>query len=112
MSLTIQPEAPPLRVDETGTIRVGKTRVLLDLVVAAFREGATAEEIAQMYDSLDLTDVYDVIAYYMRHRESVDSYLAQRANEAKELRKQVTAAQSRLPDIRTRLLARRAPKND
>ena len=43
MPLTIQPEAPPLRVDESGAVRVGNTRVLFVLVVQAFQNGATPE---------------------------------------------------------------------
>ena len=37
----------PLTVDEGGVVRVGKTRVTLDTLVAAFFDGATPEEIAQ-----------------------------------------------------------------
>ena len=47
MTLTIATEPIPLRMDSDGVVRVGKTRVTLDTVVAAFVEGATAEEIAQ-----------------------------------------------------------------
>lgn len=110
MPLTIQPESPPLRVDDAGAIRVGKTRVLLDLVVAAFREGATPEEIVQMYDSLALADVYGVIAYYLTHQQDVDAYIAQRTREAQELRVKVDESQRHLPNIRARLLAARDKK--
>jgi uncharacterized protein (DUF433 family) len=54
-------EVMPLEVDQDGTVRVGKTRVTLDTVIAAFTEGATAEEIVQQYPSLQLADVYHVI---------------------------------------------------
>ncbi|MBA4063800.1 MAG: hypothetical protein C0501_08825 [Isosphaera sp.] len=108
MPLNIQPEAPPLRVDETGTVRVGATRVILELVVHAFRDGATPEQIVQDYDTLDLADVYSVVGYYLRHRVEVDAYLAERAREGEELRKRIEASQRHLPDIRARLLAARA----
>ena len=36
MPLTIHADAPPLRVDDTGTVRVGQTRVILEVVVHAF----------------------------------------------------------------------------
>jgi uncharacterized protein (DUF433 family) len=111
MGLTIHQDAIPLRVDETGTVRVGKTRMLLDLVIGAFRDGATPEEIAQMYDTVDLADAYAVIGYYLRHREEVDAYLADRTREAEELRKKIEASQRHLPDIRARLLAARAKKS-
>jgi uncharacterized protein (DUF433 family) len=37
--------------------------VLLELVVREFRRGATPEQIVQAYDTLDLRDVYAVLAY-------------------------------------------------
>ena len=43
MALTIEPAPVPLRTDADGVVRVGRTRVTLDTVVAAFEEGATAE---------------------------------------------------------------------
>jgi hypothetical protein len=46
----------PLARDVHGVYRVGGTRVTLDLVVRAFNRGATAEEIAQKYDSLRVRD--------------------------------------------------------
>lgn len=76
MSLPLTTEPPPLRTDEHGVVRVGQSRVTLDLVVGAFLEGATAEEIAMRYPSLALGDVYAAAAYYLRHRQEVDAYLA------------------------------------
>src|SRR5438876_1324495 len=57
----IIPEAPPLRVDAQQVIRVGKTRVTLDTIVAAFHRGDTPEEIARNYDALSLGEVYQAI---------------------------------------------------
>ena len=98
----------PIREDETGTLRVGDTRVLLDLVIHEFQEGATPEGIVQSYDTLSLPDVYYVIGYYLRHREKVDAYLARREVEAEEIRKRIEAAQPELANLRERLLARQA----
>ena len=78
MSLMVMPEPVPLAADRDGVMRVGGTRVTLDTVVAAFREGATAEEITQQYPSLQLADVYAVIGYYLRHQPEVDDYLRER----------------------------------
>ncbi len=61
MSLAAATEFIPLTVDDDGVIRVGRTHVTLDTVITAFLDGATAEEIAQQYPSLDLADVYSVI---------------------------------------------------
>jgi hypothetical protein len=50
MSLMPQPVAPPIRSDETGgALRVGNSRVLLELVVRAFHDRATPEVIVQRY---------------------------------------------------------------
>jgi uncharacterized protein (DUF433 family) len=98
-------EAIPLKVDTNGVVRVGRTRVTLDTVIAAFSDGATAEEIVQQYPSLNLADVYSVIAYYLRHPSEVEAYLHQRKTQADTVRKQ---NESRFDPrgVRNRLLAR------
>lgn len=53
-----QPKPVPLLTDVHGVVRVAASRVTLTSVVHAFRTGATAEEIAQQYPSLELADVY------------------------------------------------------
>jgi len=106
MALPITQEPVPLAVDPDGVARVGGTRVTLDTVVAAFLDGATAEEIVSQYPALDLADAYAAISYYLRHRSEVDSYLRERAEQAQAVREE---AERRLsPEgIRARLLARR-----
>lgn len=49
MPLVVEPEPVPLTTGPDGVARIGATRVTLDSVVGAFREGATAEEILQQY---------------------------------------------------------------
>ena len=106
MTITIDTEPIPLIVDPNGTIRVGNTRVTLESVVAAYLEGATAEEVAQQYPSLELADIYAVIGYYIRRRSEVEDYLQQRLRQTEEVRKQNEA---RFPPegLRARLLARK-----
>jgi uncharacterized protein (DUF433 family) len=72
----------PLWTDEHGKIRIGGTRVLLELVIHAFQQGETAEGIIDSYPTLKLAEVYAVIAYYLTHRAEVDDYMRQ-ANEAR-----------------------------
>lgn len=103
----VKVEAPPLREDKTGALRVGNSRVLLELVVRAFQDGATPETIVQRYPTLDLTDVYAVIAYYLRHRGEVDQYLALRDRQADDIQERIESQQGDLSDIRSRLFARR-----
>ncbi len=107
MPLTVTPERVPLAVDRDGVVRVEGTRVTLDTVVAAFREGATAEEITQQYPSLRLADVYAVIGYYLRHQPEVDSYLRERQRHAAGARR-TNEARFDPEGVRDRLLARRA----
>jgi uncharacterized protein (DUF433 family) len=105
--LTLTKTIPlPLAMDADGVIRVGKTRVTLDTVVAAFHDGATPEEIAQQYPSLRLADVYAVIGYYLEQRAEVEAYLSQQREEAERIRKQI---ETRFDPtgIRARLMARR-----
>ena len=106
MTFTIATEPIPLRMDSDGVVRVGKTRVTLDTVVAAFVEGATTEEVAQQYPSLNLADIYSVIGYYLRRRSEVEAYLRQRRQQANQVRKE---NESRFDPhgVRDRLLARR-----
>jgi uncharacterized protein (DUF433 family) len=109
MMLSIASEPMPLAMDVDGAMRVGGTRVTLDSVVAAFEEGATAEEIAQQYPSLHLADVYAIVSYYLRHRAEVESYLQQRQLEAQAVRQQ-NETRFDPQGVRDRLLARRTDK--
>ena len=106
MSLVIEAPPVPLRTDERGVLRVGKTRVPLDTVVYAFNLGASAEEIVLSYPTLDLGDVYAVVNYYLHNRTRVDAYLSQREAEGVQIKEE---NEKRFPQkgIRARLLARR-----
>ncbi|MFN8539302.1 MAG: DUF433 domain-containing protein [Thermomicrobiales bacterium] len=107
MALEVIAEKAPLVTDRDGVVRIGQTRVTLDTVVAAFHEGATAEEIAQQYPTLQLGEIYGVIAYYLSHRDAVETYLYER----ERLGTQVREENERRFDpngVRERLLARRA----
>ena len=99
-------EAVPLAASDDGVIRISGTRVTLDTVVSAFLDGSTPEETIQQYPALSLADVYQVIAYYLRHTQEVDSYLERRRIQSEEVR---TENERRWPaaGIRQRLLARR-----
>ena len=107
MTLTVERVEVPLAADRDGVMRVGGTRVTLDTVIAAFREGASAEEIVQQYPSLELADVYWVIGYFLQHQSDVDGYLAARQHRAAALQAH-NEAQFDPIGIRDRLLARRA----
>jgi uncharacterized protein (DUF433 family) len=107
MAFNLQTDAPPLIEDSSGGLRVGNTRVLLELIINAFQDGATPESIVQRYDTLSLPDVYSVIAYYLRHREEVEAYLAGRERRAEEVREYIERDGGDLREIRDRLATQR-----
>ncbi|HEV3079788.1 MAG TPA: hypothetical protein VGY66_08415 [Gemmataceae bacterium] len=108
MPLSIQTDPVPLRVDEHGVIRVGDSQVLLDVVIREFNNGADPEVIVHGYSTLKLADVYDVIAYYLRHRQEIDEYVHARREEAQKLREEIEAKQPSRVELRAKLLARKA----
>jgi uncharacterized protein (DUF433 family) len=109
MTLAPATEVIPFQLDVDGVARVGGTRVTLDTVIAAFSEGATAEEIVQQYPSLDLADIYYVIGYYLRRPSEVEAYLRQRRVHAETVQRQ-NVSRFDPQGVRDRLLARRASK--
>jgi hypothetical protein len=72
-------------------------------------DGATPEEIVLNYTTLSLADVYQVVAYYLKNKDKVDSYLERVRIEEKEART-LTEAHWNQVGIRERLLARRRQK--
>lgn len=105
MSLVLERETPPLREDETGAIRVGNSRVLLEIVIRAFQDGASPESIVQRYSTLSLSDVYSTIGYYLRHQNTVEAYLNHREQLAESVQQRLSIIQPDLSLIRSRLLA-------
>jgi uncharacterized protein (DUF433 family) len=107
MSLTIAANPVPLSTTADGVVVVGQTRVTLETVITLFKQGATAEAVAEQFSSLDLADVYAVISYYLRHQEEVETYLIQQVQRSEEVREENERRFSSA-GLRDRLLARRA----
>ncbi len=107
MSLSIKNERVPLKADSHGVVHVGCTRVTLDSVIIAFKEGVTAEEIIYRYPVLQLADVYSVLSYYLRRRQEIETYLSKRQQITKQIRKE-NNSHFKPEGIRDRLLARQA----
>jgi uncharacterized protein (DUF433 family) len=110
MSLIVETPLVPLHADDHGVMRVGKTRVRMDTVITAWKNGDSPEQIVENFDVLDLADVYAVISYYLNHRSEVEQYLEQAHLKAERLR---VENERRFPQagIRERLLARRATRH-
>src|SRR5258708_5497680 len=100
MSVTLESEAPPLTRDATGAIRVGNSGVLLELVIHAFQDGATAEEIAQRYPTAGLPGIYGAISYYLHHAHEVEQYLEEREAAGERVKEKIDRAQGDLSEMR------------
>ena len=109
ITLQMQPIPLPLTLGKDGVARVSGTRVTLDTIVRAFARGATAEEIAQQYPSVALSDVYATISYYLQNRAKVDKYLDKRKKHAQAVKRENQKRFDRT-GIRERLLARNKVK--
>ncbi|MBN2580282.1 MAG: DUF433 domain-containing protein [Pirellulales bacterium] len=107
MSVAIQTDPLQLREDSSGGLRIGQSRVLLELVLRAFQDGATPEAIVQRYPTLSLDQVYSVIAYYLQHHHEMERYLAGREEQAAEVQQRIEKEQGNLADLRRRLIAQR-----
>ena len=75
---------------------MGGGRIGLDLIVEQSENGMTPEDIVRVYDTVLLADIHEVIAYYLRHRDAVHSYLKRREADSKALRSKVEAERPHL----------------
>jgi uncharacterized protein (DUF433 family) len=90
---------------EAGGWRVSNSRVSLDSVVHAYREGQSPEAIAGSFPSLSLEQVHGAIAFYLRNEREIDEYLAAQDERWEQLRQQSEVANA---DLLERLRARRS----
>src|SRR5215472_17266699 len=81
--------AVPIREEPPGVFRVGKSRVLLELVLRAFKAGAIPESIVQSYDTLNLTDVYAVVSRCLTDPAPFEAYLRQCDEAAANTRRKI-----------------------
>lgn len=82
----------PLWEGPPGVFRVGNSRVLLELVLNAFRNGETPEGIVRSFRTLQLVDVYAVISRYLANPTPFDEYLRRCEQEAETVRQKLEAA--------------------
>jgi uncharacterized protein (DUF433 family) len=112
LSIALHADPVPLRVDETGAIRVANSRVTLDVLLWYWQTGMKPAEIANGLDTLSLADVHGALAYYFRHQPELDEYLQQRDADAEQLRQQIeTANADQLASLKARIDAARAMGN-
>jgi len=86
--------------ERRGVYYVPQTRITLDLIVYAFREGCSPETIRDDFAGLTLAHVYGAIAFYLDHRTEIDAYLLRRREQWAGLEREGTPAS---PDLHARL---------
>lgn len=68
-----------------GRLRIDGTRITVNQIVALYKQGYTAEDIADQYPHLTMAQVYTALAHYHAHREEIDADLTAEKNEANTL---------------------------
>jgi uncharacterized protein (DUF433 family) len=99
----------PLAYEEDGTIRIRGSRVTLDSILHAFRQGATAEQIQDSFPSVSLREIYGAIAYYFEHQGQIETYLKEQEQAAQAIKRALESH----PDVsafRERIRTRRKQK--
>ena len=82
-SLDLSAMPVPLRWAEGGlVVRLNNSRIALDIIVSRYRRGYTPEMIVDNYPWLELSDIYLIIAFYLRNKESVRDYLRESYQQA------------------------------
>ena len=74
-------------IKKNGGYYITDSRVSLDSVVYAFREGNSPESIRWAYPSLTLEEVYGAITFYLGNQKKIDKYLLQSEADFEEFRR-------------------------
>lgn len=84
--LTADP--PPLTRWEGGSIRINGTRMRFNVIITAYKQGRSPEQLTHSFPALSLANAYAVVAYYLSHREAVDAWLTKLDAETEEMVRQ------------------------
>lgn len=98
----------PLTKLDDGTIVITGTPIALEIIVARYNAGDTPDEIKRGFQSLDLADIYFVIAYYLSHRDEVDAYVQRQQERSQRVRQWLESDESyraQMADLRERMNA-------
>ena len=68
-----------------GRLRIEGTRITLNQIVILYKQGLSAEDIADQYPHISLAQVYSALAYYHANRMAVEAELAAEKAQAERL---------------------------
>ena len=100
------PENVPLVQWEDGSIRVQGTRLLLAMIVTAFQQGDTPDEINDSFPSASVTQIEAVIDWYLNNKSEADAYLEEREAAAAKMRQEIESTpeyQARRAELHRRI---------
>ncbi len=86
---TLNREANFSEIDKDENWRVQNSRVSKYSVIYAFNQGASAEEIALRFPTLDLKQIYSVINSYLQNPNESDDYFAGQSEQQEEQKRQI-----------------------
>ena len=87
------PENQYVATESQDDVRVRRTRVGIEHVLRACRNGMPGEQIAVELPAVTLEQVHGVIAYCLRHGKQVDGYLHGRLGQVNKARAAQAEAQ-------------------
>ena len=94
-----------------GAYWIAGSRVSLDSVVYAYRQGESPESIMDAFPVLTLEQVYGAIAFYLAHKSKVDGYLenrrAQYDSRRRATRTKNPSLHSKLAEARRQIVSQR-----
>ncbi|MBW3623606.1 MAG: DUF433 domain-containing protein [Armatimonadetes bacterium] len=74
--------------ERENALWIAGTRVSLDSIVYAYREGRSPENIVHHYPAVTLEQVYGAIAFYLSHQDEIDAYLKDGEVQSETLRQE------------------------
>lgn len=89
-----------------GAYRITDSRVSLDSVVYAWRDGLSPERIKENFPVLTLEEVYGAITFYLANQKELDTYLSLSEAEFETARQQsIEQLRQNKPQLYDRLVA-------
>jgi uncharacterized protein (DUF433 family) len=73
-----------------GRLRIDGTRITVNQIVTLYKQGYSAEDIADQYAHLSLAQVYAALAYYHANKEEIETDLEAEKEEAVRLEQELT----------------------
>ena len=94
-----------------GAYRITDSRVSLDSVVYAWRDGLAPESIRENFPVLTLEEVYGAITFYLANQTAIDTYLSlSEAKFAAARQQSIEQLRQHKPHLYARLLAAKRQK--